>query len=245
MTIDLQGQTILVTGASRGIGRAIAQKLLDSGGRVLAHFNRTPPDISGAETLQADLASVDQTEDLFDRASQITGRLDCLVLNAGIAHSAPIDAPLDIWLERWQETIAVNLRASEHLTRRMISHVRGREGLGRIIYVASRAAFRGDTPDYLAYAASKAGMVAIARSVARGCGKDGIRSFVIAPGFTRTEMAQEFIDQYGEEFASKDVATERMTEPNDIAPLVVMLASGLADHATGCTIDINAASYVR
>lgn len=245
MTIDLQGQTILVTGASRGIGHAITGRLADSRARVVAHFNRTPLQMAGVETLKADLASVEHTHDLFDRALGISGRIDSLVLNAGVAHRVPIDAPLDEWLDRWQDTIAINLRATEQLTRRMIEHTRGREGPGRIIYIASRAAFRGDTPEYLAYAASKAGMVAIARSVARGCGRDGIRSFVIAPGFTRTDMAQDFIDQYGEAYAERDLATERLTEPDDIAPMVAVLISGLADHATGCTIDINAASYVR
>lgn len=111
--------------------------------------------------------------------------------------------------------------------------------------VASRAAFRGDTPEYLAYAASKAGMVALVRSIARGCGKDGIVAFTVAPGFTRTEMAQDFIDAYGEDYASRDMALQRMTEPEDIAPTIAFLLSGMADHATGATIDLNAGSYVH
>ena len=104
---------------------------------------------------------------------------------------------------------------------------------------------RGDTPDYLAYAASKGALVALTRSIARGYGKDGITAFNVAPGFTRTEMAQDFIDQYGEDFAMAGAALPEMTRPEDIAPIVVLLASGLADHATGATVDVNAGSYVH
>jgi NAD(P)-dependent dehydrogenase (short-subunit alcohol dehydrogenase family) len=111
--------------------------------------------------------------------------------------------------------------------------------------MASRAAFRGDTIDYLAYAASKGGMVSLTRSIARGFGKQNIKAFLIAPGFVRTEMAQEFIDFYGEEKTIADLALPKLTEPDDIAPLVVFLASGMADHATGGTFDINAGSYVH
>jgi NAD(P)-dependent dehydrogenase (short-subunit alcohol dehydrogenase family) len=88
-------------------------------------------------------------------------------------------------------------------------------------------------------------LVALTRSIARGFGKAGILAFNVAPGFTRTEMAQDFLDQYGEDFATNDIALQRLTEPDDIAPLVVFLASGLADHSTGCTIDVNAGSYVH
>ena len=94
-------------------------------------------------------------------------------------------------------------------------------------------------------AVSKAGMVALSRSIARGFGGDGVKSFVVAPGFTRTDMAQDFIDLYGETHALHDIALDRLTEPDDIAPIVVLFASGLADHATGSTVDVNAASYVR
>jgi NAD(P)-dependent dehydrogenase (short-subunit alcohol dehydrogenase family) len=142
--------------------------------------------------------------------------------------------------------MAVNLTASALLSREAITASRSRSSRDvRIVFIASRAAFRGDTPDYLAYAASKGGMVALSRSIARGLGKQGVKAFVVAPGFTRTEMAEDFIRAYGEDYAMKDIALERMTEPGDIAPLVVFLASGLADHCTGTSIDVNAASYVR
>jgi 3-oxoacyl-[acyl-carrier protein] reductase len=246
MTIDLSGQTVLVTGASRGIGKAVSLALADSGARVAAHYNRNEPDAAPRIVpFRADLASLSETDRLFDAVIAEFGRVDALVLNAGVAVAAPMEAPTEQWSAAWDMTMHVNLRSSEHLTRRMRNHVRDREGKGRIIYVASRAAFRGDTPDYLAYASSKAGMVALARSVARGCGPEGLRAFVVAPGFTRTDMAQDFIDRYGEDYALRSVATERLTEPSDIAPIVTLLASGLADHATGCTIDVNAASYVH
>ena len=140
--------------------------------------------------------------------------------------------------------MAINLRAVELLCRLGIRHFQEHGG-GRIINVASRAAFRGDIPEYMAYAASKGGVVALTRSIARAFGKDGICAFVIAPGWVRTQMAQDFIDEYGEEAATKDLALDRMTEPADLAPLVVLLASGLADHSTGGTFDVNAGSYVH
>jgi NAD(P)-dependent dehydrogenase (short-subunit alcohol dehydrogenase family) len=138
----------------------------------------------------------------------------------------------------------VNLRAPELLCRHALPHFRER-GDGRIISVASRAAFRGDTSDYVTYAASKAGLVALTRSIARGFGDDGVKAFTLAPGFTRTDMARDFIDTYGEEHATSDLALDELTEPEDIAPFVVFLASGHADHATGATIDVNAGSYVH
>ncbi|MGD8413231.1 MAG: SDR family oxidoreductase [Candidatus Latescibacterota bacterium] len=252
MKVDLSGMKVLVTGASRGIGRAIAREMTRSGAAVGANYNR---DRAAAESLaegaggqvkllQADLSDASACADLFRRAVDVLGGVDVLVNNAGIAVSSPLDEPVESCTEAWNRTLAVNLVAAGILSREAILHFR-QSGGGRIIHIASRAAFRGDTPDYLAYAASKGGMVALSRSIARGCGRDGVKSFVIAPGFTRTEMAQDFIDQYGEELAMKDVALDRLTEPQDIAPLAVFLASGLADHATGTSIDVNAGSYVR
>ena len=140
--------------------------------------------------------------------------------------------------------IQINLRAVDLLCRLAVDHFQ-QHGGGRIINVASRAAFRGDDPEYMAYAASKGGVVAMTRSIARAFGKAGICAFVLAPGFVRTEMAQVSIDEHGEDHITRDLALDRLTEPSDLAPLVVLLASGLADHTTGSTFDINAGSYVR
>lgn len=250
MHIDLSGQRALVTGASRGIGRAIAESLLDSGARVVAHYRS---ERAGAESLvrghgsvamAADLSDPRAAADLVARAVDALGGLDLLVNNAGIAIESPIDVPIDDWIRDWQAQVAVNLTASGVIAREAIRHFAGHGG-GRIVFIGSRAAYRGDTTEYIAYAASKGGMVALSASIARGFGKQGVKSFVIAPGFTRTEMAEDFIAKYGEAYAMKDIALDRMTEPRDIAPLVVFLASGLADHCTGTSIDVNGASYVR
>ena len=246
MKIDLSGKAVLLTGGSRGIGSAIARAFAGAGARVGVHYGRERERAEalaaeiGGEALGADLADPVGCGRLWAEAVERLGRVDVLVNNAGVAVSAPLDGPDFAWLDAWEKTMAVNLTAVGLLCRSAAAHF-GERGGGRIVNIASRAAFRGDAPNYLAYAASKAGVVALTRSLARA----GTLAFCVAPGFTRTEMAQDFIDQYGEDFALKDNAIGRMTEPEDVAPTVVFLASGLADHATGTTVDINAASYVR
>jgi 3-oxoacyl-[acyl-carrier protein] reductase len=250
--IDLTGRSVLVTGASRGIGAAAAQAFAGSGARVAVHCGRERERAealarsigNGAQAFQADLSDVNACKGLWDQVVDRFGRVDVLVNNAGVAVGSPLEGEDGSWEQAWSRTLAVNLTALAVLCRAAVGHFRGAGG-GRIINIASRAAFRGDTPDYLAYAASKGGVVALTRSIARGYGKEGIVAFDVAPGFTRTEMAQDFIDQYGEDFATRDIALARLTEPQDIAPTLVFLASGLADHATGTTIDLNAGSYVH
>jgi 3-oxoacyl-[acyl-carrier protein] reductase len=252
MKIDLSGRAVLVTGASRGIGAAIARGLAGAGARVGVHYGRRRDEAealaaeigAGAAPLGADLTRPAAAAQLWREALETFGRIDVLVNNAGVAVGSPMAAPLETWLADWEATMAVNLAAAAVLCREAVGHFSAHGG-GRIVNIASRAAFRGDTPDYMAYAASKAGLVALTRSIARGFGKSNICAFGVAPGFTRTEMAQDFIDRYGEAIALNDIALPRLTEPEDVAPTVVFLASGLADHATGAVIDINAGSYVR
>ncbi len=252
MDLDLSNQTILVTGASRGIGRATAEALADTGATVAVHYGRSEDAAAevvaacdrSARAFQADLSTLEATDALIERVVDAYGRLDALVLNAGVAVPTPLDDDTQSWGDAWAETMHVNLRAPELLCRHALDHFRSRSG-GRIISVASRAAFRGDTPDYMTYAASKAGLVALTRSIAREFGTDDVKAFTLAPGFTRTDMAQDFIDEYGEAHATSDLALNELTEPADVASVVVFLASGHADHATGTTIDVNAGSYVH
>ena len=252
MNISLKNQRILVTGASRGIGRAIAKQLSQSGAEVIIHYNTNRLE---ADKLSNELENVSFTAvcDLADAAAvsgfipslvEKYGSISALVNNAGISPSAADSLPTNEWLKIWEQTFAVNTRAVGILCKEFIEHAKTQQN-GRIVNISSRAAFRGDTTDYIAYAASKGAIVSLTRSIARHYGKQGIKAFLIAPGFTRTDMANAILEEYGEDFALNDIALNELTTPEDIAPMVTLLCSGLADHATGTSIDMNAGSYVR
>lgn len=254
MQIDLTGKKILVTGGSRGIGAAIVRGLARAGATVGLHYGESDEAALALQQtlgekvmlLKADLSSAEATMKLFEEAVGQMQGIDTLVNNAGVAIKSPIEeTPEQVWLSDWQLTQQINLTAAAILSRRFIQHCQAQQQAGRLIFVSSRAAFRGDTADYMAYAASKGGMVALSRSIARAFGKQNIVSFVLAPGFIQTDMAQDFIDAYGADYVIRDLALNSLTQPDDIAPWAVLLASGKADHATGCTIDINAGSYVH
>lgn len=252
MNISLKNQRILVTGASRGIGRAIAKQLSESGAEVIIHYNSNT---TQAESLllqlknpayiePCDLSKPEDVIGFIPKLVEKYGPLTALVNNAGISTPAADTLPTQEWFLIWEKVMAVNSTAVGILTKEFIDQAKIYQN-GRIVMISSRAAFRGDTTDYLAYAASKGAMVSLTRSIARHYGKLGIKAFLIAPGFTRTDMANEILAEYGEDFALKDIALNELTEPKDIAPMVTLLCSGLADHATGTSIDMNAASYVR
>jgi len=251
MNIDLHGQRILVTGASRGIGAAIARSIGSAGATVAVHYsgshdaaNRIVKEAgNGSAAFKADLRDPASCQRLFAEVLQAFGAIDAMVNNAGICPLVPLDT--EGWIERWDEVMAVNLRAVGILCREAVLYFRKRGAGGRIVNIASRAAYRGDTEEYLCYAASKGGVVSLSKSIARDFGKDDIKCFVIAPGWVKTDMAKEALEQYGEAALLEGIALKRLTEPTDISPMVAFLLSGLADHATGTTIDINAASYVH
>lgn len=250
MKIDLRGKNILVTGASRGIGKGIAEALGASGARVAVHFHQNKKGAESiaesignkSEAFQANLEDTESCIQLFNNVIYKFGYLDVLVNNAGVFIMSPIES--ETWINDWNKTLNTNLRSAGLLSRLAILHFQTRDA-GRIINISSRAAFRGDDPEHLAYAASKAGMVALTKSIARGYGKNGITSFLIAPGWVKTDMNKETIDRFGEDSITGDLSLNKLTEPKDLAPMVVLLASGLADHATGTTIDINAGSYAH
>jgi 3-oxoacyl-[acyl-carrier protein] reductase len=251
--IDLRGKVILITGASRGIGAGIARVLGKAGAELILHYGRSRAQaealareigLDRTRLLEADLSREEALLRLWEEALRWRGRIDVLVNNAGVAIAAAPESDLEQWRAAWEETWRINVLAAAHLCREAIAHFRARGG-GVIINIASRAAFRGDTPEYLAYAASKGALVALTRSIARGYGSDNITAFVVAPGFVRTDMAEAFIQRYGLDYVTGDIPLGQMAEPEDVGYVVAFLASGLARHATGATIDINGASYVH
>lgn len=250
--MNLKNQNILVTGSSQGIGAAISKSLLSYGGNVALHYNQNVDlaeqqlksvDNSKSFTVQANLELQDEVERMFQEVITKMKRLDALVLNAGIFEPHDISDSNQDWWAIWKRTMAINLDAPGLLTKMALEHFKLTGG-GRIIYISSRAAFRGETEEYLGYGASKGGLTSLARTVARSFGQFGIKSFIIAPGFTETAMAATTIAQIGEVLRN-ETSLKEITKPEDIAPVVSFICSGQMDHATGSVIDMNAGSYVH
>ncbi len=250
--LDLKEKNILLTGASKGIGKGLADFLMKMGASVALHYNRNKSSAqellkkydTGSKIFQADLEKESEVFRLFEEVTAKMGKIDVIILNAGVFLKHPAAQTTEEWLKTWKKTIDINLNSVGILTKLGIDHFTENGG-GRFIYIGSRAVFRGETEEYLAYAASKGGLTSLARSVARSFGKENIKSFIVSPGFTRTAMAEQFIEQYGEERILKEISLNELTRPEDLAPLVGLMCSGLMDHATGATIDVNAGSHIR
>ncbi|BDP44023.1 epimerase (plasmid) [Deinococcus aetherius] len=250
--LDLTGKVILVTGGSRGIGAATVRTLAAAGAQVIVHYGQSGGEAEAivrdlgedkALALGADLSRPGVAVDLFREAISWRGRIDVLVNNAGVAPSVTVDEPLGEWAETWARTLQVNLIAVADLCREAILHFRGRGG-GIIVNVASRAAFRGDNPDAMHYAASKGGVIALTRSIARGYARENILAYAVAPGWVRTDMAAGYVREHAADIA-REIPLGDVAPPEEVANTVAFLASGLARHMTGATLDINGASYVR
>ena len=198
-----------------------------------------------AHPLVVDLRDRAATQRLWSDALAVTGRIDVLVNNAGIYPPAPLDLSLDEWTGVWDLSLGVNLVAPAILCRLAIETYRHQEGGGIIVNLASRAAFRGEDPEFWHYAAAKAGVVAMTRTIARQYGRDGVTAFAVAPGYVDTPFNAPFAEKFGVAAAARDTGLGEVAQPQDVANVIAFLASGLARHATGTTIDINGASYVR
>jgi NAD(P)-dependent dehydrogenase (short-subunit alcohol dehydrogenase family) len=229
---------ILVTGSSRGIGAAIVSAL--QGHEVAGHSTR------GSEReIAADLAEPGAAGRLWSEAlERLGGRIDVLVNNAGIFEASPIEQDGAAWVAQWERTMQVNLTASAELCRLAVLHFREQKG-GRIVNVASRAAYRGDSPRHWHYAASKAGMIGMTKSIARGYAAENILAFAVCPGFTMTGMAEDYLESRGGAKLLADIPLGRVADAAEVAETVRWLAVDAPPSATGAVIDVNGASYVR
>jgi len=232
---------ILITGASRGIGAAAYGLLIKHGHAVVGHSTR------GSDALIAgDLADPAAPRDIWDTAiDQLDGRVDVLINNAGIYEAVADNAPDDEWQAAWARTLTINLQAAADLSRLAVSHFLDRGGGGRIVNIASRAAFRGDSPQHWHYAASKGAMVSMTKSIARGYASEGILCFGVAPGFTVSEMTAEYLQGRGGAQILADIPLGRVASTDEVAEVIRWLSTEAPASGTGSVVDVNGASYVR
>jgi 3-oxoacyl-[acyl-carrier protein] reductase len=249
----VSGRAILVTGAARGIGRAIAEAFAEQGDRVAVHYGHSA-DLAaevlaglsggGHAVVQADLADPQAVRRMVDEACAALGGLDVLVNNAGIFTPHPItDVSYEEWQAAWQATLAVNLTGAANVTWCAIQHMTPRGG-GRIINVSSRGAFRGE-PRQPAYGASKAGLNAFGQSLARALAPHGIAVTTVAPGYVETDMAATHLAGPSGDQIRAQSPFGRVADAGEVAAAVLYLASPAAEWASGTIIDLNGASYLR
>lgn len=254
----MSGRAILVTGAARGVGRAIAQAFAEQGDRVSVHYGRSA-DLaaetlaglpgSGHAMVQADLADPQAVRRMVDEACEALGGLDVLVNNAGVFTPHPItDVSYEQWQAAWQATLAVNLTGAANVTwcavQHMIAGDGGRIGGGRIVNISSRGAFRGE-PRQPGYGASKAGLNAFGQSLALALAPHGIAVATVAPGYVQTDMAAtDLAGPSGDQIRAQS-PFGRVARADEVAAAVLYLASPEAQWASGTIVDLNGASYLR
>ncbi|MEQ1499236.1 MAG: SDR family oxidoreductase [Novosphingobium sp.] len=232
----------LVTGSSRGIGAAIAARLTARGMRVIGHASKA----HDPDTIGANLADPAAPSQIWDEAMERSGgRIDVLVNNAGLFAANPISLSDIEWLDNWEDTLRINLTAAAELSRFAVRHWLADGRGGRVVHVASRAGYRGDSPDHWHYAAAKGGMIAMHKTIARAYAAQGIMSYAVCPGFTDTAMADDYLASRGGPGLLADIPLGRVASPDEIAAIVTFCATDAPESMTGTVIDANGASYVR
>jgi len=234
--------TALVTGSSRGIGAAIKTALAARGIKVIGHASKA----HDADTIGADLADPTAAAKIWESALERSGRrIDILVNNAGLFQANPLGLSDIAWLDNWEDTLRINLTAAAELSRFAVKHWLEGERQGRIVHIASRAAYRGDSPDHWHYAAAKAGMIGLHKTIARHYPAKGIMSYAICPGFTDTAMADDYLASRGGPGLLADIPLGRVATPEEIATMAVFCALDAPESMTGAVLDANGASFVR
>ena len=250
---DFEGKIVLVTGASRGIGKSVAEQFAAHGARVAIHCNRNQAQAEKVKeslpggphvVIRADLGDPSSAGDLIDSVVREMGTLNILVNNAGIFEThPPTSSAFPRWKEAWDRTIAVNLTAPAHLSYFAVREML-RQGGGSIINISSRGAFRGE-PKAPAYGAAKAGLNALGQSLAGALAPHNIFVYTLAPGWVDTDMAAPYASGAGADALRAQSPLNRIGRPEEIARVVLFLASEQSQYMTGCIIDANGASYLR
>jgi len=250
---EFTNRVALVTGASRGIGRAVASAFASRGARVVVHYNQNTASAeetlaslpgSGHMIVKADVSDSNAVKIMVDHAARRMGTIDILVNNAGIFEEhPPLKTDFEDWVNAWKKTIDINLMGSAHASFCAARHMI-KTGGGRIINITSRGAFRGE-PDAPAYGASKAGQNALSQSLAKSLAPHHIYVYAVAPGWVATDMAADHLEGPEGDAIRAQSPMNRVAKAEEVADCVVFLASEGHDFMTGAVIDINGASYLR
>lgn len=241
-------KTIICTGCTRGIGLQITKACLQRGWSVIGTARQSPFPELLTENDQFIGLYIDFTDDkaLRDQLLPVIQKRkpDVLINNAGIFTDADFAADDEKWLSVWDLTMQINLKAPALISKWFINHHVDSDTKGSVINIASRASYRGDTQEYAAYAASKAGLVGLTKSIARDFSRRGVVAYSVAPGFIETDMAKDAVELLGKEHITSGAAFDEITQPEEVARLVLFLAEGDVPHASGQTFHINAGSYM-
>ena len=253
INFDFQGKTVLVTGASRGIGSAIASSFASAGAMVAVHYHqqrnyaqkvRDSLAGEGHIAVGADLANPTAIEEMVTNTIAEFGKIDILVNNAGIYQEHPLNqTSYQDWQSIWQQTININLLGAANLSYCVARHMIPRR-TGRIINVTSRGAFRGE-PTATAYGASKAALNALSQSLAQYLAPHNIFVTAVAPGYVETDMSRPVLDSPAGEGIRQQSPLNRVARPQEVAHTVLFLASEGSEFLTGNIVDVNGASYLR
>ncbi|MGH9929037.1 MAG: SDR family NAD(P)-dependent oxidoreductase [Pyrinomonadaceae bacterium] len=249
--LRLRGRVAIVTGGSRGIGRAIVELLSESGAHVVVNYVKDEEAAeatvnaargSGVEAIsfRADVANPLQAQQLVDTAMAHFQRIDILVCNAGIWEGAPLEEMLE---QLWDRTMDINLKGTWTVCRAVVSQMK-KQGSGKIVIITSTAGQRGEA-NYSNYAASKGAQIAFAKSLAEELGEWGINVNAVAPGWVDTEMSQEVLgDAKRREAIVGTIPLRKIAAPEDIAAPVVFLCSDWSRHITGEILNVNGGSVL-
>lgn len=251
--MDFSGKVVLITGASRGIGRATALQFAAQNARVAVHYHvnkdaagKTLAALPGQghQIFQANIAEPGACKNLVAEVLREMGKIHILVNNAGIFQHHPVpEVDFEEWLDAWERTIGTNLFGPAHITYHVARQML-KTGGGRIVNISSRGAFRGE-PDAPAYGASKAGLNAMSQSLAKALAPHNIFVYAIAPGWVETAMARPYVTGPQAEEIKSQSPLHRVARPEEIARTVLFLASEGSEFMTGAIVDINGASYLR
>jgi 3-oxoacyl-[acyl-carrier protein] reductase len=246
---NFQNKTVLITGASRGIGQATAIAFAQAGATLALHSRQGIPTLEAFPSpkhclLRADLSDPIAIQKMVEDAIAHLGSIDILINNAGIYQDHPLDqTDYSTWQQIWQETLNVNLLGAVNTAYCVAQHMMERRS-GRIINISSRGAFRGE-PTATAYGASKAGLNSFSQSLAQHLAPYGIAVTAIAPGFVATDMAAPLLDSPRGDSIRQQSPFNRVARPEEVAHTILFLAAAESEFLSGSIVDINGASYLR